>query len=248
MQDHLIALSILCLRSALNVSSVQAGVGLNELSHQSCSPTLCKVECIAILNAHLKRYLDEISGTFSLGEDFPSNHNWSLSGFYSLCIQSIVRKALLRLYVTSTSNNAMKKGNLACREYLHLPVRQFIAMLGSYDPLVGTRPTFSNSPGEDVDRPHPQEYISARLAVRQADWQSRGISGSGDYLKELFEDYRGILESDLIQSQVGISCVHPSLALFCNLTLSSEAHNLELPDPINTDHLACAKRSVRLII
>jgi hypothetical protein len=196
-QDHLISLSILCLRSALNVSSVQAGVGLNELSHQSCSPTLCKVECIAILNTHLKCYLDEISRTFSLGEDSPPNHNWWLSGFYSLCIQSIVRKALLRLYVTSTSNNATKKGNLVCREYLHLPVRLFIAMLGSYDPLVGA-PTFSNSPGEDVDRPHPQEYMSARLAVRQPDWQSRGISGSGDYLKELFEDYGGILESDLI--------------------------------------------------
>jgi hypothetical protein len=35
----------------------------------------------------------------------------------------------------------MKKGNLAYREYLHLPVRLFVAMLGSYNPLVGARPT-----------------------------------------------------------------------------------------------------------
>jgi hypothetical protein len=48
---------------------------------------------------------------------------------------------LQRLYVTSTSNNAMKKGNSAYREYLHIPVRLFVAMLGSYNPLVGARPT-----------------------------------------------------------------------------------------------------------
>jgi hypothetical protein len=199
-QDHLIALSILCLRSALNVASVKAMVGLSELSHQSCGPTLCRVECIAILNAHLKRYLEELSKAFSLGKDLPNKNSWWLSGFYSLCIQSVVRKALLNLDIPSVSSNSTKYGHLACREYLYLPVRLFIAMFGSYDPLIGAPPAVSNSSGEYVGRPHPQEYISARLAVRQADWLSRGISGSSDYLKELFEDNNEVLQTDLTQS------------------------------------------------
>ena len=170
------------------MSSVKAAVGLNECSHQACEPGQCKVECIAALSKNLKRYMNELSKAFFRGENVPGMNSWWLSGFYSLCIQSMVRKALLQISIPASSKDATIAGQTSFKEYLHLPVRLFIAMLGSYDPLVGpSQPTWKSSL-DSVHRPHPHEYTSARLAVRQADWISRGISSSGDYLRGLFED------------------------------------------------------------
>jgi hypothetical protein len=101
---------------------------------------------------------------------------WWLSAFYSFCIQSFVRKALIEL------GKVIILPSFASRDYLKLPVRLFIASSGSYDPLCEV-PT-STSDGET----HSNDYREVQLAVSQSKWSSEGIDGSGDYLKRLFED------------------------------------------------------------
>jgi hypothetical protein len=66
--------------------------------------------------------------------------------------------------------------NTAVAEYLYLPVQLFIALSGSYDPIVS--PESGTIPEKEI--------FSARGALRQEMWEERGISGSSDYLKWIF--------------------------------------------------------------
>jgi hypothetical protein len=99
---------------------------------------------------------------------------WWLSAFYSLVIQSVVRRLLLKFVET------FPPAPPSIKQYLHLAVRFFIASSGKFDPLA-----CDLHPAEDEDREH---YEAARLAVRQKEWKSLGIENSGDYLRKLFED------------------------------------------------------------
>ena len=76
---------------------IQSSGHLSEACHQSCKPQSCDVGCVANLEAHLSRYLNELSRVFFLKENLRDIKIWWMSGFYSLCIQSIVRRALLQL-------------------------------------------------------------------------------------------------------------------------------------------------------
>jgi hypothetical protein len=102
---------------------------------------------------------------------------WWLSVFYSLVIQSIVRKLLQRLvdHLPATPSSINR--------YLHLAVRLFIASSGGYDPL--TRERDPSSPILEVRK---NNYDAAKISVRQKDWRSLGLQNSGDYLQKLFED------------------------------------------------------------
>jgi len=68
---------------------------------------------------------------------------------------------------------------LQSKQYMHIPLRLFVAGSGNYDPL--TRDLLSLSDEHD-------EYEQARQAVGHGDWCLTGIRDSGSYLKMLFED------------------------------------------------------------
>lgn len=118
--------------------------------------------------------------------------------FYSFCIQSSVRKCLLK-FMQGTTNagiNCAKMSIIGPGQYLHLPVRLFIASSGTHDPLVADLLLSINttSPQEE-DCPGAEDYRDAQLAVRQAEWNSHGITTSAEYLSHLFEDVGEILET-----------------------------------------------------
>jgi hypothetical protein len=103
-------------------------------------------------------------------------------------MQSMVRAILMEL----VKDRSYQYEHTAIAEYLYLPMHLFIALSGSYDPLVED-PTSGRNSEEDSD----QAILSARIAVGQKSWKDKGISGSSDYLKRLFgQDGEGEMKSD----------------------------------------------------
>jgi len=96
-----------------------------------------------------------------------AKEQWWLSTFYSFCIQSRVKKLLIALETEQSDG-----GFDACREYLQLPIKLFIAVSNKYDPLLVVALECT--------------YIFERLAVDAYNWEANGISGSAEYLRKLF--------------------------------------------------------------
>jgi hypothetical protein len=147
---------------------------------------------------NISLYLDELSRVFFKKENMRSKTTWWLSAFYSFCIQSFVRKALLDL-----EKDSLVFETLAGRDYLRHPVHLFIAISSTDDPLVRPMPC---GPGgklkttTTIEEPNLDDYQEARLAVCQSTWLADGIIGSYDYLGRLFED-----DEILKQSVIGDS-------------------------------------------
>ncbi|KAF2489887.1 hypothetical protein BU16DRAFT_166805 [Lophium mytilinum] len=171
-QDHnqLIAQSLICLRSCLEVLRIPTPP---DVQHYSCKgSTICKIECIADLESHLRAYVREFSRVMFLKENLRSGYDWWLSVFYSLCIQAFVRKAVLKIH--EMQGNFPKELPNAT-QYLHLAVRLFIARFGTHDPLVD----------EETQDFH---YRVAQIAVNKKNWGTYGITSTSTLLKKLFED------------------------------------------------------------
>jgi hypothetical protein len=165
-------------------------------SHQNCNATTCSINCITNLDSSITLYLEEFSQVFFMKESqVRSKERWWLSMFYSFCIQSMVRAILMELVKSSTPD---WREHTAVTEYLNLPVQLFAAVSGSYDPLVKD-PTSWRSPDDGGD----QVIFSAQAAVGQKSWKDKGISGSIDYLKRLFDQRGGGsgIKTDLSKSK-----------------------------------------------
>ncbi|KAE8442727.1 hypothetical protein EG329_002918 [Mollisiaceae sp. DMI_Dod_QoI] len=108
-QDQLIAQSLICLRTCAEFLRVKASGLLNPLWHNACESRNCKIECIDNLNMHLSIFSQELSRVFFKKDNLRSKRPWWLSAFYSFCIQSVVRRALLKLTQdTDIDNNDIR--------------------------------------------------------------------------------------------------------------------------------------------
>ena len=154
-------------------------VNWSQESHWSCETSACWFECIANLNLHLERYLEELSRVFFNKENMRSKESWWLSTFYSFCIQGIVRRALKELKTTPQSGKAID-------EYLYLPLRLFTATSGAYDPLI--RNFALPGKEKELELTLVADFQAAQIAVQQSSWSVNGIESSSQYLKNLFED------------------------------------------------------------
>ncbi|KAA8569295.1 hypothetical protein EYC84_000953 [Monilinia fructicola] len=180
--NQLIAYSLTCLRTCIEALHVNELVGL-EGSHEACEASICKVDCIKDVELQLEQYLDELSRVIFLKENMRSRI-WWLSVFYSLCIQGVIRQALILL----SSNDEEVRST----QYLQIAVRLFTVSSGTYDPLI--RDWSSESTASSLkDGPSVEDYQDAQLAVKQSDWRLGGIEKSANYLMKLFEDTGGIL-------------------------------------------------------
>lgn len=147
----------------------------------------CSVECVANLDVQLSQYLDELSRVAFVKANMRDIKLWWMSGFYSLCIQSIVRRALMQL-VQNGSTNLSVVSHLAAKQYLHIAVRLFVASSRIHDPLVRDLPECSESTCTEEEMCMVSECKLAQISVKQPSWKDSGIKGSGAYLKHLFED------------------------------------------------------------
>lgn len=186
-KEQLISRSLICLTSALEVMRIQNSTYIDGFGHQSCETSSCRIECIKKLDLSLKQYLDELSHVFFLKENMRNIKSWWLSGFYSLCIQSVVRQALIKIE-TYNSSTGWGSRHAAPKQFLQLAVRLFVTSSPVPDPLVGNLP--QSYPSGEL----PKEMLwdmhceVAQVAVKQDNWIENGIKNSGDYLKLIFED------------------------------------------------------------
>jgi hypothetical protein len=148
---------------------------------------------------NIKLYLDELSRVFFKKENLRNRGPSWLSIFYSFCIQSLVRTALLQI-TKRVGVGVTREAEVAANQYLYLPLRLFIASnSGSTykDPMLSDEATESGIPS-------PEAYQQAREAVNYADWHLTGIHNSGDYLKKLFQDEGGVLRFNPAKPQADV--------------------------------------------
>lgn len=148
---------------------------------------------------NIKIYLDELSRVFFKKENLRNRGPSWLSIFYSFCIQSLVRTALLKI-TKRIGVTADKQAEVAANQYLYLPLRLFVASnFGSTykDPMLSDEATEGGLPSLEA-------YQQAREAVNYADWHSIGIHNSGDYLKQLFQDEGSVLRFNPTKPQADV--------------------------------------------
>ncbi|KAF7889642.1 uncharacterized protein EAF02_002057 [Botrytis sinoallii] len=188
--NQLIAYSLTCLRTCVEALHINI-LGGFEHSHEACELSICKVDCIRDLELQIEQYLDELSRVIFLKENM-RNRFWWLSAFYSLCIQGVVRQALVLL--SSNDHNeisGIEKSSSA--QYLHIAIRLFSVSSGSHDPLIQDWSSQLAFPPAGVGAPSVEDYQIAQSAINQSQWKFKGIKKSGNYLKNLFEDNGGPL-------------------------------------------------------
>lgn len=190
LQNQLIAYSLTCLHACIEALHVNALGGL-EGSHEACELSICKVNCIRNIELQIEQYLDELTRVIFLKENMRSRI-WWLSAFYSLCIQGVIRQALILLSFND-QKNVPTTDKLSAEQYLHIATRLFIVSSGNHDPLIQDWSSKFASPSLEDEAPSTEDFQNAQLAIKQPDWKLKGIKKSGNYLKKLFEDNGGPL-------------------------------------------------------
>jgi hypothetical protein len=181
-QDQLIAQSLICLRSCLEALRVKNSGHLEENLHQVCEPLSCKVDCIANITLSLELYVHELTRVFFKKENM-RNKSWWLSVFYSFCIQSIVKHALIRLIGDA---GPATQPTLGATLHLHLAVRLFIASSGSHDPLMRNY-SIDSEPQSEGEAIRIKDYEQAQYASYKDQWPYFGIKSTKDFLERLFD-------------------------------------------------------------
>ena len=154
--------------------------------HRNCDSSSCKLGCIEAIRVNVALYLQELSRVCFKKENLRNKRSWWLSTFYSFCIQSAVRKALIAL-ARDAPADLRGESSIYAKQYLHLPIRLFIASSGNYDPVKSTDDWHSADVNDGNDFP-TEDYGRARLVVQFEEWASHGVSGSADHLRRIFED------------------------------------------------------------
>lgn len=172
--------------------NAQAALAFQDPLHENCIGSRCKITCLVDLELHLTLYLNELDRVFFNKENQHNRESWWLSTFYSFCIQGIVRGALMNIF------QLFKRNLSGVTQYLHLAVRLFIAVSSSYDPLIQNISSNQALSSKDSENAIFNNRCKvAQIAVRQGEWESKGINGSAEYLKQLFEDRGDVLVKDV---------------------------------------------------
>jgi hypothetical protein len=130
---------------------------------------------------------------------------WWMSGFYSLCVQGIVRRALMQI-ISFNSIEQSAGRILGAQQYLQVAVRLFVASSRIHDPLVRDLPQFCEATCTEEEVWKINECKLAQSSVKQPRWKANGIKGSGDYLKRLFEDNNQALLTTTAEAGSGELC------------------------------------------
>jgi len=73
------------------------------------------------------------------------------------------------------------------RHYLYLPVRLFIAISSSFDPLK-SEPDSTSYDANSGELPRAEDYRQRQDVVQRNEWEACGITSSADYLRRLYQD------------------------------------------------------------
>lgn len=157
------------------------------------------VESTADVQMNLTLYFEELSRVFKTEKPLRNKHGWWLSTFYSFCIQGIVRAGLIDLMKSVPHNSFDDKRfddeRFEPRHYLYLPVRLFIAISNSFDPLESDPDSMIHDTN-DGRLPRAEDYRQGQDVVQRKEWEACGITSSADYLRRLFQDDGEVLRAN----------------------------------------------------
>jgi len=180
----MVVLSIVCLKHCLDALRLGSSNLLATEFHGGCLPDRCAIDCLRDLSRHIYAYIEELAVMMFKKVNL-RDRRWWLSTFYSLCIQSYVRRALLvveqQLRPTSADD-----ADLNSSHYLHLITVLFIAVSFQYDPLsVGRlQQTLADEAGPDITVPELY-LVSARTVCGVEMWTGEGIKSSYQFLTRM---------------------------------------------------------------
>jgi hypothetical protein len=182
----LIELSLLCLQASLEAIQAQEESEPPNFSHTTCTSSACKIDSFNKLNTCLKKYIKQLSDVI-FKKNAKLRKDWWLSVFYSFCIQSFVRGALILLVSKFDANQTT-----AASQYLHLAVNLFFVTCNAtgkgYDPLSYDFRHLSPVEISTLTRNYleAKEGRLAQIAVQEDSWENNGINSAYDYLGQLF--------------------------------------------------------------
>ncbi len=183
----MVGLSIICLRYCLDGLRLCAAGLLTPELHSTCRPDRCSIDCLRDLCFHIYTYIEELSMMMFKKVNL-RDRRWWLSTFYSLCVQSYVRRALLVLEQQLTSH-ASDDADLNSEQYLHLITVLFIAVSFQYDPLSNGRlqQTLADDSTSTPETTLPELYLASASKVCGVEsWPQEGIKSSYQFLTRMF--------------------------------------------------------------
>jgi hypothetical protein len=189
-QTSLVMISMVCLRHCLEALRLHSAGLLVEEEHIDCKPGLCQVQCIQDLSYYVEAYVTELSSVVFNKENM-RDRRWWLSTFYSLCIQSYVRHALVAIekQLRFGSTEDVSAEDLTGTQYLHLAAILFTAASAKYDPLLGGRLQYALTENSVIPETSVPElhHSSARAACEVDKWPEAGVKTSYQFLRRLLQ-------------------------------------------------------------
>ncbi|KAK3986366.1 Fez family zinc finger protein 2 [Cladorrhinum sp. PSN332] len=223
-QTSLVISSMVCFRHCLEALRLHSAQLLSPGAHKDCGGGRCQVECIQSLSLRLSAYVDELSSVIFNKENM-RDRKWWLSTFYSLCIQSYVRHALIiierQLRFRSTDDVAAE--DLTATQYLHLATVLFTAASAKYDPLLGGRLQYALTENSVIPETSVPElhHSSARVAFEVDKWADGGIRTPYQFLRRLLQIGSLDFEPDEVKSQMFKPSGHRKSASLSSFSVDS---------------------------
>ncbi|KAI5864918.1 hypothetical protein GGS23DRAFT_619624 [Durotheca rogersii] len=184
----IIPMAIECFRNCIEILRLLGGgVPLSQL-HNGCTLGDCQAQPFLKLGANIKSFTNELSKVIFRKENRLNDKRWWLSTFYSLWIQSYVRRTILFVeshFKAQGHSEPDSEIRCACPAYLLLSLEVFDASSASFDPLVSTWSLDKEPPNMDL------RLIKYYRLAQKALFREQGVRDIGssiDYLRRLYHD------------------------------------------------------------
>lgn len=145
----------------------------------------CRLPCFRHLQDHIQRFMAEISRVFFRKKTLQSDRRWWLSVFYSLYIQSFVRRTL-NIYGYCQAHGTLQA---QCRQHCHTAFNIFTAASAGWDPISWKQESAGHAASGKLE---PEDRLNrhitiARTVLKSGEWMECGIDDSFALLREALD-------------------------------------------------------------
>lgn len=186
-QSQAVPIAIECFRSCIEILRLHDGGHLTSELHNKCAANKCQVNAVQDLTSNIVSFIDELSKIVFKKDNRLHERRWWLSAFYSLWIQSHVRRIILAMSQSKVQLSADMRR--ACSDYLLLALDLFDAASACFDPLISSW-SLEEEPS-NMDLRLMKYYLHAQKAFLGDQW-ARTSSSSMNYLRRLYQDIDSI--------------------------------------------------------
>ncbi|KAI0383990.1 hypothetical protein F5Y04DRAFT_233782 [Hypomontagnella monticulosa] len=179
-----VPIAIDCLRSCVEILRLRDGGHLTPNIHRNCMSTECQVQPFQDLSSKIKSFTDELSKVIFRKENRLHEKRWWLSAFYSLWLQSFVRRTVRFIEIESKAQLNPETKN-ACSAYLLLALELFDATSAAFDPLMTMWSLEDEPPNMDL---RLMKYYRLAQKALFSEQLAYDTCSSIDYLRRLYGD------------------------------------------------------------